>query len=287
MRAVPGSPLSISTTPPERTAYGFMGWYVDGKKIDENFISRDDCTAVALWEYTHVHNLTLVPAKEPNCVEKGNKAYYVCSECGKWFEDATGLVEITDKTSVEISTDPEAHDWGDWVIVKQPTTTEKGLKQRICKNDSSHIETEEIPTIVYEITGGDTEHEIGSGKDITTATNGDIDELKEVRVDGKVVDPSNYTVDPETKTVTLKSTFLDTLAEGKHTLTLVFTNGEVSRDFWIRKAKTTEIKSSNPLTGDDITKWTVTLAIATAMLYITSKKTKRLRRAKVKGKRFK
>ena len=31
----------------------------------------------------------------------GNKAYYTCT-CGKWYEDGTALVEITDKDSVVI-----------------------------------------------------------------------------------------------------------------------------------------------------------------------------------------
>ena len=50
----------------------------------------------------HTHNLTLVAAKAATCTTAGNSAYYTCDGCDKWFADATGSVEITDKTSVKI-----------------------------------------------------------------------------------------------------------------------------------------------------------------------------------------
>ncbi|MBQ8620740.1 MAG: hypothetical protein IJ422_00315 [Oscillospiraceae bacterium] len=46
----------------------------------------------------HMHKLTKVDATV-TCTEAGHKAYYIC-ECGKWFVDAAGTVEITDKNSV-------------------------------------------------------------------------------------------------------------------------------------------------------------------------------------------
>ena len=51
----------------------------------------------------HTHNMTPVAAKAATCTENGNKAYYVCSGCSKWFEDATGNVEITDHDSVVLT----------------------------------------------------------------------------------------------------------------------------------------------------------------------------------------
>ena len=47
--------------------------------------------------------MTPVAAKAATCTENGNKAYYVCSGCSKWFEDATGNVEITDHDSVVLT----------------------------------------------------------------------------------------------------------------------------------------------------------------------------------------
>ena len=51
---------------------------------------------------SHNHSLTLVPAKEATSTETGNTAYYVCDDCQRWFEDANGETEITDKESVII-----------------------------------------------------------------------------------------------------------------------------------------------------------------------------------------
>ena len=51
----------------------------------------------------HTHNMTPVAAKAATCTVNGNKAYYVCSGCSKWFEDATGNVEITDHDSVVLT----------------------------------------------------------------------------------------------------------------------------------------------------------------------------------------
>lgn len=41
------------------------------------------------------HTLELVPAKAATATEDGNIEYYVCKECGKYFDDAEGKNEIT------------------------------------------------------------------------------------------------------------------------------------------------------------------------------------------------
>ncbi|MBR5382804.1 MAG: hypothetical protein IK133_03190, partial [Clostridia bacterium] len=72
------------------------------------------------------------------CVQYGNR-YHDCSKCGarEWERDyASGLGD---------------HDWGEWVIVKEPTATEDGLKERVCKVDASHKEQEVIPATGEEI----------------------------------------------------------------------------------------------------------------------------------------
>ena len=122
----------------------------------------------------HTHNLTLVPAKAPTCTEKGNTAYYTCDSCDKWFEDATGASEITDKTSVILAaTDHSASDWKSdntdhwkectvvgcgviiedskaahdfkWVVDKEATATKKGSKHEECKVCGYKKDAVEIP----------------------------------------------------------------------------------------------------------------------------------------------
>ena len=67
------------------------------------------CTATAFSacqgavKLPHEHTMSFVKANEATCTEDGNTAYYVCSECGKWFEDAVGETEIADKKDVVIA----------------------------------------------------------------------------------------------------------------------------------------------------------------------------------------
>ena len=61
-----------------------------------------ECDYIITPALGHTHHMTPVAANPATCTEDGNKAYYVCSGCSKWFEDATGKVEITDPSSVVI-----------------------------------------------------------------------------------------------------------------------------------------------------------------------------------------
>ena len=49
------------------------------------------------------HDLTFNEETEPSCTETGNTAYYSCSYCARWFTDADGEDEITDKSTAVIA----------------------------------------------------------------------------------------------------------------------------------------------------------------------------------------
>ena len=87
---------------PAKTLYDYEFIKVDG--LNKPIVS--DGTVVTYYyknkNEEHTHNLTLVAAKAATCTTAGNSAYYTCDVCDKWFADATGSVEITDKTSVKI-----------------------------------------------------------------------------------------------------------------------------------------------------------------------------------------
>ena len=70
---------------------------------------------------------------QPTCTTAGSydKVVY-CSECNE---------EISRET---ITVPALGHDFGEWTVVKAPTVSEAGLRQRVCSRDSAHIETEEI-----------------------------------------------------------------------------------------------------------------------------------------------
>ena len=136
----------------------------------------------------HKHKLTLVPAKAPTCTEKGNTAYYTCDGCDKWFEDATGASEITNKTSVILAaTGHSVSDWksdhtdhwkectvvgcgviiedskaahtaGEWIIDTPATATTSGSKHKECTVCGYTMATETIPATG----GGEHTHSYGS-----------------------------------------------------------------------------------------------------------------------------
>ena len=87
---------------PAKTLYDYEFIKVDG--LNKPIVS--DGTVITYYyknkNEEHTHNLTLVAAKAATCTTAGNSAYYTCDGCDKWFADATGSVEITDKTSVKI-----------------------------------------------------------------------------------------------------------------------------------------------------------------------------------------
>lgn len=48
----------------------------------------------------HTHSLKKVAAQAATEAQAGNREYYICETCGKWYWDAAGTSEITDKTAV-------------------------------------------------------------------------------------------------------------------------------------------------------------------------------------------
>ena len=101
------------------------------------------CGYVIAPKKEHTHNLTLVEGKEATCTAEGQKAYYKCDGCDKWFEDGTASIEITDKSSIVIP--KKEHTASDWIVDKAATETEKGSKHKECVNCHTVLATEEIP----------------------------------------------------------------------------------------------------------------------------------------------
>ena len=45
------------------------------------------------------------------------------------------------------TTPTHTHEWGEWIVTKEPTLSEEGVETRTCRADSSHTETRIIPKI--------------------------------------------------------------------------------------------------------------------------------------------
>ena len=109
---------------------------------------------------------------------------------------------------------------------------------------------------------------------MTVTSNGDFSKFIAVKVDGTEIAAENYTVESGSTIVTLNVAYLETLTEGTHTLTLVYTDGEVSTEFTVAPqmvAGTIEENtdtSASPQTGDssNVAIWIVIAVLATGVM---------------------
>ena len=255
---------------PAKTLYDYEFIKVDG--LNKPIVS--DGTVVTYYyknkNEEHTHNLTLVAAKAATCTTAGNSAYYTCDGCDKWFADATGSVEITDKTSVKIpapghtagtewksddtnhwhectvagcgviiESTKSAHTASDWIIDTPATATTAGTKHKECTVCHRVLETQTIPSMGTELKIIAVDNQIydkASGSDVTITCNGDFAKFTGIKVDGSVVDSSNYTAVSGSTVLTLKASYLGTLTDGSHTITFVYTDGEANANLTVRTA---------------------------------------------------
>ena len=133
-------------------------------------------------------------------------------------------------------------------------------------------------------------HVVGSEKNLIMKSDGDLSKLVELRVDNNKISADNYLLESGSTIATLKAEYLDTLSVGKHTLTFVYNDGEVSTNFIIAKndekgnvavqgsaqekvTNQVEVKKSkNPPTGDNIIVYFIVLFMSTISLIIIVKK---------------
>lgn len=232
------------------------------------------------------HSLEHVKELAATCTADGNDEYYKCSVCDKYFTDALGTLEIADKSSVVRTA--TGHDWGEWLETTPATVDNEGVKTRICKNDSSHKETATIDRLPYAILEGDSQtFVIDSSKDIIIRANGTFDKFLGLKMDGKDIESKYYTAVSGSTVVTLAQEYMDTLDEGEHTLTFVYTDGTVDSTLKIAKVSTPEEinnnqtntettnTSSSPKTGDNIIIWISLLVISALGIMLTIRFIKR------------
>ena len=119
--------------------------------VTENDPPFTDTKTEVIPKLTHEHTVTLVPAKDPTCTEAGNIAYYECSGCHKYFEDADATKEIEDKTKVVVAA--TGHAYGEWTFNAADKT-----HSRVCANDPSHVETVDCTFVDGEVVDGQRTH---------------------------------------------------------------------------------------------------------------------------------
>ena len=90
-----------------------------------------------------------------------------------------------------------------------------------------------LPTYNF-IDGASGEWIKNSGKDLGFKADGEFSKFTGVKVDGTLIGADKYTAITGSTLVTLKKDYLETLSVGKHTLTVVYTDGECTTEFELK-----------------------------------------------------
>ena len=231
---------------------------VDTKSLDSNICGS----------YRGGHTLSKVDAKEATHTTDGNIEYWICTKCGSYFSDAGGTNAIAAADVVIAKTaehtadstgwhsDADNH-WNTcecgeklnlsghsftWVIDKEATAEEKGSKHEQCTVCGYAKAAVEIPVggieTPYAITEGTgSSYALQSGSSLTVRGNGDFSKFTGIKVDGVQIGAENYEAKSGSTIVTLKSSYLDTLTAGTHSLEILWTDGSASTAFAIQQSE--------------------------------------------------
>ena len=169
----------------------------------------------------------------------------------------TGTVEhpfyIEPSTTQEEETEPTQPET---TQPTEPETQPEETQPEETKPEETQPETTQ--PVSYKITKGDgaTWHK-DSGKDLSFTADGDHKDFQKLLVDGKIVNSKYYTVAQGT-VVTLQAKFLQSLDQQKHTISLVFADGEAEGTFRV----SAPADESNPKTGDSVHLWMALLFVS-------------------------
>ena len=181
----------------------------DGKTPGSNQIAAVDTKSLdsnICGSYRGGHTLSKVDAKEATHTTDGNIEYWICTNCGSCFSDAGGTNAIKA---------------ADVVIPKKAAEIPVG-----------GIET---PYAITEGTGSS--YALQSGSSLTVRGNGDFSKFTGIKVDGVQIGAENYEAKSGSTIVTLKSSYLDTLTAGTHSLEILWTDGSASTAFAIQQSE--------------------------------------------------
>ena len=107
-------------------------WSDDNRLVTAKCVDTLDSSIVQT--ETSVAKATVT--KQATCTEEGETTFEATFE-NEAFE--------TQRKTIDIPVDSEAHQWRNWTVTKEPTTTDPGEATRVCDFDSDHVQKYEIP----------------------------------------------------------------------------------------------------------------------------------------------
>lgn len=144
----------------------------------------------------------------------------------QWYEGSSATAF---STAQEVKVSPTKTTT--YKVVVNDTIEDKVVTAKVTVTSS---ETQQAPKIIK---GANNTWTKGSKNGISFTSDADFSEFLSVSVDGKKIAEENYTVKSGSTIVTLKPEYLKTLADGKHTLSIVSERGTADTTFTILNSK--------------------------------------------------
>ena len=122
------------------------------------------------------------------------------------------------------------------------------------------FELDSTPDMYFITSGANQSWKKGTSTGVSVTSNGDFAKFIGIKVDGILIDAANYIAVSGSTVVTLKASYLETLALGAHTVEFVFSDGSVQTGLTVLKATGT----TSPQTGDgsNMLSWLVVLLVS-------------------------
>lgn len=117
--------------PDIKATHNNKGEMVDVKGIEG--VSTQEVKANICRDYDGKHQVEEVAKKEATCTEDGREGYYICKACETKYKDADGKEILEEDPAVIQAT---GHKFGEWKVIKEPTTKAEGTEERTCENCS-------------------------------------------------------------------------------------------------------------------------------------------------------
>ncbi len=228
---IPGA-AATETTPQTCTACGYVIKEAIGhvhsyteKNTDAKYLkSAATCTAKAVYYYSC------------SCGEKGTKTFESGEALAHTWETkwANNDGKHWHECTVCKTKGDEAEHAFEWKIDKEATVTEAGAKHEECKVCAYKKAAVAIDKLAPSIMDGrNAKWNKGGDNDLTFKSDAAFSDFVEVLVDGKAIAAENYEKREGSIIIQLKASYLATLAEGEHTLTIRSANGDATTKFTV------------------------------------------------------
>ena len=231
-----------------KEAIGHVHSYIE-KNTDAKYLkSAATCTAKAVYYYscscgekgtaTFESGETLAHTWETKWANNDGKHWHECTVCKTKGDEADHAFE--------------------WKIDKEATVTEAGAKHeecKVCGYKKTAIAIDKLAPSI--IDGRNAKWNKGGESNLTFKSDAAFSDFVEVLVDGKTITAENYEKREGSIIIELKASYLETLAEGEHTLTIRSASGDATTKFMV------EPEIVSPPTGStDIWVWIIIGVVA-------------------------